>query len=375
MHTLRGLVLAPFVLLVSALADRPAPACTTFSLHCGDAAFFGRNYDWHIETATVLVNPRGLAKRAFVFDRPAEWVSRYGSVTFNQYGREFPCDGMNEAGLVVAVMWLPETRYPNPDDRPAVTAAQWVQYQLDTASTVDEVLKSDRRVRVSGFGGVQVHYLVADAQGGCAAIEFLNGRRVVHTGAEMTRTLSNTPYAEAAARLSARRDAGPSSDRSSLARFAAAAGAVRACNASSAAPSVEGVFDTLARVAQGDFTKWQIVYAQSERVVYFRTDSAPGIKSLDLRTLDFTPADSIVGVSISTEQAGDAVGRLSRYSADDNRLQIDESFDQTFFLKPLPATLRELLIAYPQSIHPAPAKSNPRPGTTRPSAGTARQAE
>ena len=32
---------------------------------------------------------------------PASWVSKYGSVTFNQYGRELPTGGMNEAGLVV----------------------------------------------------------------------------------------------------------------------------------------------------------------------------------------------------------------------------------------------------------------------------------
>lgn len=32
------------------------------------------------------------------------WTSRYASVTFNQWGREFPMDGMNEAGLVVALV-------------------------------------------------------------------------------------------------------------------------------------------------------------------------------------------------------------------------------------------------------------------------------
>jgi choloylglycine hydrolase len=28
------------------------------------------------------------------------WISKYGSITFNQYGREFPTGGMNEKGLV-----------------------------------------------------------------------------------------------------------------------------------------------------------------------------------------------------------------------------------------------------------------------------------
>jgi choloylglycine hydrolase len=26
------------------------------------------------------------------------WTSRYGSITFNQYGREFPSGGINEKG-------------------------------------------------------------------------------------------------------------------------------------------------------------------------------------------------------------------------------------------------------------------------------------
>jgi penicillin V acylase-like amidase (Ntn superfamily) len=53
-----------------------------------------------IETATVGESPN-----------PAKWVSRYGSVTFNQYGCENPTGGMNEAGLVVEQMWLDESAY------------------------------------------------------------------------------------------------------------------------------------------------------------------------------------------------------------------------------------------------------------------------
>jgi penicillin V acylase-like amidase (Ntn superfamily) len=31
-------------------------------------------------------------------------------VTFNQYGRNFPSGGMNEAGLVIELMWLEGSR-------------------------------------------------------------------------------------------------------------------------------------------------------------------------------------------------------------------------------------------------------------------------
>ena len=59
------------------------------------------------------------------------WVSQYGSITFNQYGKEFPTGGMNEKGLVVELMWLDGTIYPQPDERPAIGVLQWIQYQLD----------------------------------------------------------------------------------------------------------------------------------------------------------------------------------------------------------------------------------------------------
>ncbi len=353
----------------------PAFACTTFSLYHGGTALFGRNYDWHIETATVLVNPRGLAKRAFVFDRAAEWVSRYGSVTFNQYGREFPNDGMNEAGLVVAVMWLPETQYEEPDDRPALVAAQWVQYQLDTARTVRDVLASEATLRISPFCGVQLHFLVADAQGGCAAIEFIDGKRVVHTAAEDGAVaLSNTTFSKsavgAAHNLAYRDQAGRTAQRDSLSRFAEAAATARACRLGELKPTVENAFAALKRVEQSDFTKWQIVYDQTRGAIHFRTRSAPNVKKIDLKTLDFSPTDQVLGVSISTERGGDVTDRLAPYRAEENRRQVNQSFDATFFLKPLPSAIRELVIAYPDGIKPVPAKSIPRPGTTRPFAGS-----
>ena len=99
----------------------PADACTTFCLRDDGRILFGKNYDWNVGDGLLVVNQRGIARQADMpDDRPASWVSRYGSVTFNQYGRDFPSGGMNEAGLVIELMWLEGSRYPAPDQRPAV---------------------------------------------------------------------------------------------------------------------------------------------------------------------------------------------------------------------------------------------------------------
>src|SRR5215213_2626818 len=92
---------------------------TTFLLSRNGQHVFGRNYDWVTGSGMVTVNFRGVKKTSFSPDggKAVSWVSGYGSVTFNQFGKEFPHGGMNEKGLVVELMWLNETKYPNADDR------------------------------------------------------------------------------------------------------------------------------------------------------------------------------------------------------------------------------------------------------------------
>lgn len=171
-RSLPAAVLA-FLTLVAAV---PAPACTTFCLRDDGRIVFGKNYDWAVDDGLLIVNKRGVARTADVVGdpRPASWVSRYGSVTFNQYGRDFPMGGMNEKGLTIELMWLDGTRYPQADARPSVDVLQWIQYQLDNHATVAEVLKADKSVRI--VGSAPLHYLVADRQGQVATVEFLDGR-------------------------------------------------------------------------------------------------------------------------------------------------------------------------------------------------------
>src|SRR5512144_123030 len=153
------------LVLVSAVCGREAVACTTFCYADGGTLVFGRNYDWHIGDGMVVVNTRNVLKRALVDPYPARWTSKYGSVTFNQYGREFPNGGMNEKGLVVEMLWLDQAEYPAGDGRGALPTLQWIQYQLDNSATVKDVLLTDRLVRIAYNGVAKIHFLVADATG------------------------------------------------------------------------------------------------------------------------------------------------------------------------------------------------------------------
>src|SRR5262249_22522634 len=124
------------------------------------------------------------------------WISNYGSITFNQYGKEFPMGGMNEKGLVVELMWLDGSKFSEPDDRPSLQVLQWIQYQLYQNSKIWEVIGSDKIIRI-GSHGTPIHFLVADASGNAATVEFLNGKMVVHTGKELPfPVLTNSTYEE-----------------------------------------------------------------------------------------------------------------------------------------------------------------------------------
>jgi len=70
-----------------------------------------------------------------------------------------------------------QTKNPPPDERPPLRSAFWLQHLLDTCATVEEVAASERAVRMSETVD---HYLAADASGDVAAVEFLEGRAVVH---------------------------------------------------------------------------------------------------------------------------------------------------------------------------------------------------
>src|SRR5687768_12974444 len=181
------------VAILHSISLGPVYACTTFCLKSRGEVLFGKNYDWMIGDGLVFVNKRGVSKVSTEDVNPAKWVSKYGSVTFNQYGWESPSGGMNEAGVVIELMWLDDTQYPKADERPAIDVLEWIQFNLDTAATTDAVIRNSSTVRIAS--AVKLHYLVSDRSGNSATIEFLDGQLVAHTGNHLPfSALANDTY-------------------------------------------------------------------------------------------------------------------------------------------------------------------------------------
>jgi penicillin V acylase-like amidase (Ntn superfamily) len=309
-------------------------ACTTFLLSKEGKYFFGRNYDWVTGNGIVLVNARGLQKTSLKAEggKMLNWVSQFGSVTFNQYGKENPTGGMNEKGLVVELMWLQEARYPGKDSRPALDVLQWIQYQLDCSESVEDVIATDRLLRIASSGNAPLHYLVADARGAAATIEFLDGRMVVHKGPDLPYpVLANTVYSEALERTApASQQALKPFNDNSLARFATACSMVARFRdpATKAAP-VDYAFSILNKVAQGDFTKWSIVYDINDRSLYFTTHDHKERKTLSLSGIDFSCSAPLRAFPLESPKSGDIASALAPLDASTHRAILEKSVKES----------------------------------------------
>ena len=346
--------------LTSALALPVSPhACTTFCLLSEDRIILGKNYDWHIAAGLLFVNKRGVERSGQPpKDRGKDWVSKFGSVTFNQYGRDLPAGGMNEVGLVVEVMWMNGTAFPEPDHRPAVTANSWVQYQLDTARSVSDVIASNAEVRISR-SAAPLHYLVGDRSGDVAVIEFREGKQVIYRGATLpVPALANDFYADAL-KFSAEADkTGLFGDR-----FTRAARSIHAYPTIKNGDPVAYAFTTLADVAQkkgqgtssapagfppATITQWSMVYEIDALRVHFRTEIAPTIKSLSLTDIDFSCATPVQMLDLNDLTGGDVKAQLLPYTREANLALIRTAFSQTGFLRGLPDKELDRVASWPE---------------------------
>jgi penicillin V acylase-like amidase (Ntn superfamily) len=291
------------------------PACTSFYLDNGDQAVFGTNYDNQIWEGLLFVNPRGVTKsgwEAGTSGKYARWTSEYGSVTFNLAGTQMVWAGMNEAGLTISTMWLGETENPEPDERPPLVSALWIQYQLDTCATIAEVMANKDRVRIADTVD---HYLVCDHSGACMAVEFLEGKTVFHTGEAMpVKTLTNHAYQKAVQAWQAQRLRGDNS----LERFGIAADRVTGFQPGEAQQAVDYAFEILDRTSGqatgGSPTQWSIVFDPQNLRVHFRTSRNPQVRSLDFAKLNFDCGSPVQMLDVHAPLSGDISDKLGQFT-------------------------------------------------------------
>jgi len=320
--------------------------CTTFILDNNGSPVIGKNFDYQKGPELVMVNKRGVTKTAWPFPiepnpKLAAWTSKFGSITFNPFAREMPLEGMNEAGLLVEGLQVVGGAFPEPDSRSVMSSAQWIQYQLDTSSTLEEVIASDKDVRIfqSSNKALSVHFLVCDSQGNSAIIEWLDGKMVVYTGETMpVKVLTNYLYEKSLKMLHGFRGFGglwptglagilikcmPNSIRNALPRFVYAADLVRKFDPQTSKPTVDYAFDILSRVAQPKFgiapTGCSMVFDMPNRIVHFRSIHNDKIRSFNLSSFDFSCTIPVKVLDVHADLSGEVSNSFVDYTDEMNR--------------------------------------------------------
>ncbi|MFH1680221.1 MAG: carcinine hydrolase/isopenicillin-N N-acyltransferase family protein [Candidatus Eisenbacteria bacterium] len=330
-----GLPILASVAVLSASGS--SEACSVFALSAENEVVYGQNLDWRTPVpGQVVVNKRGVEKTVLPWkgDWPApsasetaRWISRYGSVTFTCYGRDFIEGGMNEAGLIVDETSLTAV-YPPDDGRPGVSCPQWMQYQLDCFATVGEVVAHLDDLRPDGEGW---HYLIADASGECAVIEYLDGEPTVFSGeAAEVCALTNTTYRQALghipldAAFGGEIDIAAGSD--SYGRFVRIAALLRDYDPERDGRAIDHAFRILDDVSSTQ-TRRSVVYDATRGRVLWTTRGNAGVRRLELGSLDFSLGTPVQVLDVEAGGTGDVSALLTDYTLSGNRAVVTAVLD------------------------------------------------
>jgi hypothetical protein len=163
----------------------PQWACTVFATLNGNGdRLLGRNFDWHNRPTLVLfTHPPADFEAVSMVD-----ISYLGFDTGEPTWRDrlrllkaahWPFDGLNEYGLAVGMMAVPNAQDRVFPQQPTINSLHAMRLVLDRARTVDEATALLRGYRVDFGDGPPLHYLLADAAGSSAIVEFNHGEMVI----------------------------------------------------------------------------------------------------------------------------------------------------------------------------------------------------
>jgi len=360
-------LMAALALSMCAL-PRPAPCCTTFCLKHDGQVLVGKNFDMFAGDCLVFVNKRGVRKKAMVAApvnaARAEWTSRYGSVTFNPTLRERPFSGINEAGLVVSATSMYETQYPASAPLGLIDEFQWTQYQLDNYSTVKQVVDNaaDLLVKKIGHVSTPAQYLVADATGDCAVIEFMQGRAVCFRGDELpVAAITNNTYMDSLAYW--RKGVRPwRNSWSSAERFKTVATMLSGSRPDPSRTPVDDAFAILKAASLGELTEvdgepvrsfiaseWSIVFDAVKGQVFFHTFANRNIRRFSLASFDFSCSTPVTVLDIQADTHGDVSSAFIPYTREINLERLKKASLQKNRYTDLDDEEIERLARYPET--------------------------
>lgn len=324
-----SLIFITVTLILLCFLSRQVMACSAFVLKKGDECVMAFNENWPGEASGfVLINQPGRQKRGVTeselwvtkdlkADSDIHWTSKYGSITFNCFGKDLPVFGVNEKGLMVAELAWGQQKPGKlqPGERPLVWLA-WEQYILDQFATVDEALNDIAKSKL----GLQVdghEFFVSDARGNSGVVMCdVQGNFKVFRGKTMKHPLVCNGYPPTDPdELKNYRAFGGKQELNSFRNFGISDFGRRYVNG----VSLLEAYNSKAKCAPayawmmlevlnpGD---WQLVYDAKARRAAFRTARNQKIKWVNFDDIHFGTDKPTMVLDVQTEPEGDALSRF-----------------------------------------------------------------
>lgn len=335
------------------MAATPALACTDVRIVATDGSpMTVRTMEFAVDLGSeVQIYPRGMK---VVSPAPSgdglSWTSKYGFVAMNAFGEPVATDGLNEKGLGFGALYLPgETKYPEVqagEEPRALSNGRFGNWVLGNFATVDEVREALNGVVVWGEPVPQLgsysplHYAIHDASGKSIVIEYIDGKARVYDGAvgvltnspsydwhlqNLRNYVNLTPVNAAPVKIGNVTYAGTGQgsglhglpgDPTPTSRFVMAAAtaylADKPKNATEALVVAEHLIDRVdipkglvrdysaGGKPTGDYTQWTTFRDHANKVFYWKSYDDPGLKGVDLKTLDFSAGQPLRSRSIAS---------------------------------------------------------------------------
>lgn len=164
--------------------------CTAFAVQNDKNEYiYGRNFDFSYSPSLVLhTNPKNdyasvsTVNLACLGFGPTKLPKSVNDDNFNLMDSclllaapFIPFDGMNEKGVAISLLALPESQAPYSEDKVTLNTTVAIRLVLDKAASVEEAVALLSKYNIYFSKEAPCHYFIADASGTSIIVEFIDG--------------------------------------------------------------------------------------------------------------------------------------------------------------------------------------------------------
>lgn len=240
--------------------------CSSFCTQSSDGdTIFGRNFD---------MDSNHSASYLIVHTKPENGYESYSTVNLKFIGITIPknpiddtspllltpyipLDGINSAGLAICVLQLDFSEIHESGANVDMTSTTIIRNVLDNAKNVDEAIEIFKNCNLN-TDGYAYHYMVGEASGKSAVIEFVDNEIIVEYKTDDIQVCANTYVTDEG--IAFYKDA---NSADSINRMNAIINSAKASNFNM---TVENAFSAL-KAASNSNTRWSIVYNLTDKTM------------------------------------------------------------------------------------------------------------